>query len=126
MPRIDLSDDQLIIQLSPSEKLAAFHGDVKVSGIAIRGAAVMDKKWWTTLGLRIGTGLPGLIIAGTFIQPGDRAFVSWSRKAGQPLEITLAAKMAPGARGTKYTRIIVGVEDAQGWADKINDAIVAC
>ncbi len=126
MPRIDLTDDQLIIRLNPVEKLAACRGDVKVNGIAIRGAAVMDKKWWTTLGMRIGTGLPGLVIAGTFIQPKDRAFVSWTRKAGQPLEITLAAKMAPDARGTKYTRIIIGVEDAQGWADKINDAIVAC
>ena len=126
MPRIDLTDDQLIIRLSPLEKLAACRGDVKVNGIAIRGAAVMDKKWWTTLGMRIGTGLPGLVIAGTFIQPKDRAFVSWTRKAGLPLEITLAAKIPPDARGTKYTRIIVGVEDAQGWADKINDAIVAC
>ena len=126
MPRIDLTDDKLIIRLSPAEKLAACRGDLTVSGIAIRGAAVMDKKWWTTLGLRIGTGLPGVIIAGTFVQPGDRAFVSWTRKAGLPLEITLAAKMDAQARGTKYTRIIVGVEDAQGWADKINEAIVAC
>jgi hypothetical protein len=84
MPKLELSDDQLIIRLSPSEKLAAFHGDVKVNGIAIRGAAVMDKKWWATLGLRIGTGLPGLIIAGTFIQPGDRAFVSWTRPGTAP------------------------------------------
>jgi hypothetical protein len=126
MPKLELTEDQLIIRLSPAEKLAAFHGDVKVNGIAIRGAAVADRKWWTTLGLRIGTGLPGVIIAGTFIKKGDRAFVSWTRKAGLPLEITLAAKMAADARGTQFTRILVGVEDAQGWADKINDAIVSC
>ena len=126
MPKLELTEDQLIVRLSPSEKLAALHGDLKVNGIAIRGASVMGKKWWATLGLRIGTGLPGVIIAGTFIQPRDRAFVSWTRKAGLPLEITLAAKMASDARGTKFTRIIVGVDDAQGWADKINDAIVAC
>lgn len=126
MPKLELTDDQLIIRLSASEKLAAFHGDLKVNGIAIRGAAVADKKWWMTLGLRIGTGLPGIIIAGTFVKKGDRAFVSWTRKYGQPLEITLAAKMAPHARGTQFTRILVGVDDAQGWADKINDAIVSC
>ncbi len=126
MPKLVLKDDKLIIRLSPSEKLAACRGDVTVNGIAIRGAAVMDKNWWKNLGLRIGTGLPGVIIAGTFLQPGDRAFVSWTRKHGLPLEITLAAKMDPKARGTKYTRIVIGVEDAQGWADKINDAIVAC
>lgn len=126
MPKLELTDDQLIVRLTPAEKLAAVHGDVKVNGIAIRGAAVADKKWWTTLGLRIGTGLPGLVIAGTFIKKNDRAFVSWTRKAGLPLEITLAAKMAPHARGTQFTRIIVGIDDAQAWADKINDAIVSC
>lgn len=126
MPKLELNDDQLIIRLTPGDKLAAFHGDVKVNGVAIRGAAVANKNWWTTLGMRIGTGLPGLVIAGTFIKKGDRAFVSWTRKAGLPLEITLAAKMHPSARGTQFTRILVGVEDAQEWADKINDAIVSC
>lgn len=126
MPKLELTDDQLIIRLSASEKLAAFHGDLTVNGIAIRGAAVTDKKWWMTLGLRIGTGLPGIIIAGTYLKRGERAFVSWTRKSGLPLEITLAAKMAPHARGTQFTRIIVGVDDAQAWADKINDAIVSC
>ena len=126
MPKLELTDDQLIIRLTPAEKLAALHGDLKVNGVAIRGAAVADKKWWITLGMRIGTGLPGVVIAGTFIKKGDRAFVSWTRKAGQPLEITLAAKMAADARGTQFTRIIVGIDDAQAWADKINDAIVSC
>ena len=127
MPRIVLTDDQLIIHLSASEKLAALQGDIQVNGIAIRGATVMDKKWWRTLGMRIpGTAIPGLIIAGTYLQRGDRAFVSWTRKQGLPLEITLAAKMAPQARGTKFTRIIVGIDDAKAWADKINDAIVSC
>jgi hypothetical protein len=126
MPKLELTDDQLIIRLTAGEKLAAVHGDLKINGIAIRGAAVADKKWWMTLGLRIGTGLPGVIIAGTFLKKGERAFVSWTRKHGLPLEITLAAKMAPHARGTQFTRIIVGVDDAQAWADKINDAIVSC
>jgi hypothetical protein len=126
MPKLELTDDQLIIHLTAGEKLAAVHGDLKINGIAIRGAAVADKKWWMTLGLRIGTGLPGVIIAGTYLKKGERAFVSWTRKAGLPLEITLAAKMAPHARGTQFTRIIVGVDDAQAWADKINDAIVSC
>jgi hypothetical protein len=126
MPKLELTDDQLIIRLTSTEKLAALHGDLKVNGIAIRGAVVADKNWWRTLGLRIGTGIPGAIIAGTYIKKGDRAFVSWTRKRGLPLEITLAAKMAPSARGTQFNRIIIGIDDPQGWADKINDAIVSC
>jgi hypothetical protein len=126
MPKLELTDDKLIIHLNPAEKLAALHGDLKINGIAIRGASVAEKRWWLTLGLRIGTGIPGAIIAGTFIKKSDRAFVSWTRKRGLPLEITLAAKMNSKARGTNFTRIIVGVPNAQEWADKINDAIVAC
>mgnify|MGYP000284678354 CR=1 FL=1 len=127
MPKLELTDDQLIIRLTAGEKLAALHGDVSVNGVAIRGAAVVDKRWWMNLGMRVpGTAIPGVIIAGTYLQKDDRAFVSWTRKYGRPLEITLAAKMDPEARGTRFTRILVGVEDAQGWADKINDAIVAC
>ena len=127
MAKLELSDDRLIIRLSAAEKLAALHGDITVNGVAIRGAAVADKKWWMTIGLRVpGTAIPGLIIAGTYLQRGDRAFVSWTRKQGLPLEITLAAKMNPAARGTKFTRILIGADDAQAWADKINDAIVAC
>ena len=127
MPKLELTDDQLIVRLTAAEKLAAVRGDVTVNGVAIRGAVVADKRWWTTLGLRVpGTAIPGLIIAGTYLQKGDRAFVSWTRKYGLPLEITLAAKMDPEARGTRFTRILVGVDDAQGWADKINDAIVSC
>jgi hypothetical protein len=127
MPKLELTDDQLIIRLTAGEKLAALHGDLSVNGVAIRGAAVVNKRWWMNLGMRVpGTAIPGVIIAGTYLQKGDRAFVSWTRKQGLPLEITLAAKMDPEARGTRFTRILVGIEDAQGWADKINDAIVAC
>jgi hypothetical protein len=81
MPKLELTEDQLIIRLTAAEKLAAVRGDVTVNGVAIRGATVAPKNWWTTLGMRIGTGLPGVIIAGTFIKKDDRAFVSWTRKS---------------------------------------------
>jgi hypothetical protein len=127
MAKIELAEGKLTVRLSRAEKLASLHGDFSVNGVAIRGASVAAKKWWMTLGLRVpGTAIPGLIIAGTYLQKGDRAFVAWTRKQGLPLEITLAAKMAADARGTKFTRILVGVDDAQAWADKINDAIVSC
>ncbi|MEY4043609.1 MAG: hypothetical protein RL529_1176, partial [Actinomycetota bacterium] len=54
MPKLELTDDQLIVRLTPGDKIAAFHGDVTVNGVAIRGATVAPKNWWTTLGMRIG------------------------------------------------------------------------
>ncbi len=124
MPTVELTATHLTVHLSPLEKLAALSGDIKLPAMAIRGATVADKSWWHTLGLRVGTGLPGVVIAGRFYRKGDTAFVSWTRKR-QPLEITLAPAAAKAA-GTPYTRLIVGVENAQDLADQINDALTAC
>lgn len=125
MPTVELTATRLTVHLSPLEKLAALSGDIKLPAMAIRGASVPDKTWWHTLGLRVGTGLPGVVIAGRFYRKGDTAFVSWTRKAGLPIEITLAPAAAKAA-GYPYSRIIIGVENAQALADEINDALTAC
>lgn len=118
MPGIELTANELRVTLSAGEKLAALHGDLRFAGTQIRGAEVLDSKWWWQLGLRVpGTGIPGLIIAGTYVRKGDRAFVSW-RRGRQPLAINL--------RGAGYSRLILGVDDAQALADRINDAIISC
>lgn len=125
MPTVELTATHLTVRLSPLEKFAALSGDINLPAMAIRGATVVDKSWWHTLGLRVGTGLPGVVIAGRFYRKGDTAFVSWTRKAGLPLELTLAPAAAKAA-GHPYTRIILGVENAQALADEINDALTAC
>jgi hypothetical protein len=125
MPTVELTSTHLSVHLSPLEKFAALSGDIKLPAMAIRGATVADKSWWHTLGLRVGTGVPGVVIAGRFYRKGDTAFVSWTRKAGLPLELTLAPAAAKAA-GYPYTRIFLGVENAPALADEINDALTAC
>ena len=88
-----------------------------VPGKQVVGAQVLGKGWWKTLGLRIGTGLPGVAIMGTFVKKGDRAYVSWT-KGKQVLQINLS--------GNKYSRIVLGVEDAEALAEDINTAITGC
>ena len=118
MPNIELTDTELRITLTAGEKLAALHGDLTFAGTQIRGAEVLDAKWWWQLGLRVpGTAIPGLIIAGTYLRKGDRAFVSW-RRGKQALAINL--------RGARFDRVILGVDDAKALADQINDAIISC
>jgi hypothetical protein len=125
MPALELTATHLIIRLSPLEKLAALSGDITLPAMAIRGATVADKNWWRTLGMRVGTGLVGVVIAGRFYRKSGTTFVSWVRKAGLPLEITLAPAAAK-ASGANYSRLILGIDDATGWADKINDALTSC
>ena len=118
MPTLTISLTELTVTLTLSEKLAALHGDLALPLSGITGAEVLDAKWWMRLGLRVpGTGLPGLVIAGTYVQKGDRAFVSWTR-GKQVLQVNLS--------GQNYNRVVVGVADAQTWADTINAYLTGC
>ena len=102
MAKIELSEGQLQVCLSLGEKLAAIHGNLTIDRSNVVSAAVVPTKFWRTLGWRVpGTGLPPLIVAGTYLRKGDRAFVSYF-KGQVPVEIRLS--------GHRFTRLIIGVD----------------
>lgn len=69
------------------------------------------------LGLRApGTGLPGILSAGTFYKNGDRQFVFIGPKT-HPVVIELANE--------KWKRIVLGVADARSTAAEVSRAIAA-
>jgi hypothetical protein len=108
----------LAVQLTPNEAFWGMHKSLNIHATHIIGAQALGTGWWKTLGWRLpGAAIPGLIIAGTYVQQGDKAYVSWT-KGTQPLQINL--------RNHKYSRIVVGVADAEALAEDINAAIVAC
>ena len=118
MPRIEITAKELIVHLTAAEKIFGLRGNLHIPATSIRGASALDKKFWLKLGVRApGTGLPGVIVAGTYRWRGDKVYAFWT-KGQQPLQITLDGK--------QYNRIIIGVENAQELADTINDAIVSC
>ena len=118
MPSIEMKPDALIVHLTASEKFWAFGGDVVIPWSQLRGAETVDQTFWRTLGLRApGTGLPPFYVAGTYRWKGDRAFVSWSRKR-PALQINLD--------GHRFNRVIIGIEDAEGWAERINYTLASC
>jgi hypothetical protein len=121
MTQLSIDAKQLAVQLTFAEKLAALHGNITVPLSEVRGASVVDNRFWMQLGLRIpGTGLPYLLIAGTYVKKGDRAFVWWSRKR-VPVEITL--------NGAGYDRLVISAgsqAEAETWADTINAYVTGC
>jgi hypothetical protein len=118
MPKIALAPDALKVYLSGGEKLAALHGSLSIPWNQVRGAEAVDTKFWQHLGLRLpGTGLPGVLIAGTFVWRKDRAFVYWSR-GKQALQINLD--------GNRFGRLVIGVGDAEEMAERINSALAGC
>jgi hypothetical protein len=118
VPKLDISPTKLDVQLSIGEKMAALHGNLSVPLSGIAGAEVLSGRWWMGLGLRIpGTAIPGLIISGTYLWRKDHAFVSWKR-GEQVLQVNLS--------GQRYSRLLIGVKDAETWAETINAYLAGC
>ena len=117
MAKISINPANLRVELTLGEAFWGFHKSITVPGKQVVGAQALSKGWWKTLGMRVGTGLPGVMIAGTYIRKGDRAYVNWKR-GEQVLQINLS--------GHKYSRIVVGVRDAEALAEEINTAITGC
>ena len=118
MAKVTINPANLRVTLTRGEAFWGMHKSLTVPGNQVVGAQALGKSWWKTLGLRVpGTALPGLMIAGTYLRKGDKAFVSWTR-GKQVLQINL--------RDGAYNRIVVGVDDAEALAEEINTAITGC
>jgi hypothetical protein len=115
MPRLELTDRELIVHLSFWEKLAAFHRSVRVPLAKVRGATEDAGFSGADMGLRLpGTSLPGVIAAGTYYNNRDKQFIFVTRKT-QPVVIELA--------DAGFARIVLGVANARTEAARINAAL---
>ena len=118
MPTLNIDAKELNITMSLGEALGAFKSQLNIPLGQISGAEVLGKNFWANLGIRVpGLGAPGLMVAGTYIKKGDKAFVCWKRKE-QVLQINLI--------GNSYDRVVIGVPDAEEWAEKINAYVTGC
>ena len=121
MAKIELTQTHMLVHLSLAEKIFSLHGNLKLPAALIKGAEVADKEVWKTLGLRLpGTGVPTMLAYGSFWRKAGWTFALW-RASSETLSITLNK----GA-GNRYKRLVIAVDDAQVWADTINDALVSC
>ena len=115
MPRLELTDHELIVHLNFWEAIVSFQKPLRIPLKHVRGATDDQGFRGWNLGIRApGTGIPGLISAGTYVKDGDRQFVFILRKA-HPVVIELCNE--------KWARLILGVEAAKDSADSINAAI---
>nr|WP_232348278.1 hypothetical protein [Cupriavidus taiwanensis] len=106
MPRLELTDRELVVHLTPWDSIWSLRRGFRVPLAHIRGAAEDDGFDGRALGLRLpGTYFPGLIAAGTFIKGGDKQFVYTSRKL-QTIVTELARNdcAPPGDRSVRRAR----------------------
>jgi hypothetical protein len=103
MADVKVHGDELVVELSPLEKLGALHGDVRVPRTAVRDVRKVDDALGAVKGLRApGTAWPGKVALGTWRRRGGKDFVAvHGRRPGVVVEL----------EGATYARLIVTTDD---------------
>ena len=101
---VDLQGDEVVIRLTPIEKLGALHGDLSVPRAAVRAVDIEPQPFSKLRGLRApGTGWPGRIALGTWRKRGGKKdFVAVYR--GRPA-VVLTLDDDAG-----YDRLVISVD----------------
>ena len=108
MPKMEIVDNTLKIELTGAEKFASFSGNLSFPMSHVQ-SVVVDDNVVDHLGLRApGVHLPGVFAAGTYYHDGDRQFVFWHED-----EIAVVINLTD----EKYDRLIVGVSGTRADAD---------
>lgn len=117
MPTLSIDGDQLLVRLSPPERLAAFClRDVRFPLASVTDVAVEPNVWTALRGIRApGTGIPYVIAYGTRRHRGgkDLALVRGGRRPGLRVDF---------GDGAPYSRLVISVEDPQEQAKLIRRA----
>lgn len=96
--------DELVVRLTASEKVWAFHTDVRVPLSAVREVTAPDNIWIQLRGWRMaGIAIPGLVALGT-------------RRHGDGFDFTAVHRRRPTVQvdlngPPRWQRIVVSVED---------------
>jgi len=98
MGRLVVEGEELVVRLSPLERLAAVRGDVRVPLCAVQEVDVEPRPWRALRGVRApGTGLPGVIAYGVRRLTGGRPDFAAVLGRGPAVRVELASP-SPFAR----------------------------
>jgi hypothetical protein len=107
--------NELVVRLSPWERMAAFRGDVRVAVAAVRSVEVEPRPWEALRGMRSpGTGLPGIAYGARRLTGGrpDFAAVLGKRPA-------VRVELEPPS---EFGRLVVSVADAEDAVARVRAA----
>ncbi len=75
MAELRVEGDEVVLRLSVLERVEALHGDLREPRARVRDVRVVDDAYAAVHGLRWpGTGVPGVLLAGTFRSRGAKTF----------------------------------------------------
>ena len=117
MPTLTIDGGDLLVRLSPLERLGACHfHDVRFPLLSVTDVVVEPDVWAALRGIRApGTGVPKVIAHGTRRHSGgkDLALVSGGRRPGLRVDF---------GEGAPFSRLVITVPDPQEQADVIRRA----
>lgn len=117
MAGLVIRGEELIVALTPLERVAALRGDVRVALGSVRTVAVEPDPWCALRGIRApGTGLPGVISYGVRRLTGDRPDFAAVLGRGPGVSVQLA----PPCR---FARLIVTVPDPESTVAAVSRGI---
>ena len=103
MALMETDGADLVIRLSAMEQVFALRRSWRVPRSLIQSARMVDDLWPEARGLRLGTGLPYVILLGTTHYRGGRDFVAiYGRNPGVVLEFK---------KGAPYSRALLSHPD---------------
>jgi len=112
MANLVITDDTLTVQMSLGEKAEALHRDLTVPRSAVAGVRVVADGLAEVHGLKMpGTGVPGVIMVGTWISHEGRTFAVCHGR-GPAIVIDLA--------GQDVDRIVMTVDNPEEAATELS------
>jgi hypothetical protein len=114
MASLIVDGPDLVVRLSPLEKLGALHHNVRVPLRTVRSADTEPHPWQALRGVRLaGTGIPGVVVLGTRYFTKGRDFVAL---VGSRPAVRVELSDAP------YEQLLVSVRDPESTVAAIRGA----
>ena len=112
MADLVIDGDDLVVHLTPWQKVMAFHGDVRVPLSSVRRVDVPESKWLAMRGWRMaGTAIPGRVAFGTRRHGDGYDFTAISRHHDEAVRVEV--------NGHRFEQLLVSADDAPGLADRV-------
>lgn len=104
MAHVELEADRLSVQMNPLDEVLSLHGTLHIAYGNIRSVTTgpVPPAWFR--GVRIGTNIPGVKVAGTFFTPDGMVFYDF-HDPSRCLTLELAHQ--------HYHRVVVQVDEDQ-------------
>ena len=116
MANIQLKGDELVVELSTLEKIEGIQSNLRFPISAVRAVRVAENPYTEISGIRIGTGIPLVVVVGTWIGVGHKAFVAvHGHRAAVIVEL----------EGEPFDELIISSDDAEAEAERIKAALKA-